>query len=45
MPTDRSTLHQELVVAILLYAGSVGILLGAGVIAWGLWAALRQTPA
>jgi hydroxylaminobenzene mutase len=36
---------QELVVAILLYTGSVGILLGAGVVAWGLWAALRRPPA
>jgi hydroxylaminobenzene mutase len=36
---------QEGLVAVLLYAGSVGILLGAGLVLWGLWANTRNAAA
>ena len=41
----EGTLWQEGIVAVLLYAGSAGILLGAGLVFFGLRAGAREAPA
>ena len=41
----EGSLWQELLVAVLLYAGSAGILLGAGIVFWGLRPSPREAAA